>query len=187
MGCGFSGVTRPSRVVTSSCPTALTGITQDRTTWPRMMTVQAPHCAIPQPNRGPRNPKSSLSTNKSGVSGSTLTVWRRPFTFSVICFIAAALATNESLRTAILACRCQGRDSPALSPWDFPYTEDALLQAVVMSVDHPGWLSRDNFELTAVLQSVRESVAGRNPPPVGAADEWKPARTGIMGTAGPVC
>ena len=52
----------------------LTGITQDRTTLPRIITVQDPHCAIPQPNRGPRRPRSSVRTNKSGVSGSALTV-----------------------------------------------------------------------------------------------------------------
>jgi exodeoxyribonuclease III len=74
-------------VVTSSPPTALTGLTQDRTTSPRMITEQAPHCAIPHPNRGPLRPRLSLRTNSRGVSGSTSTVWSRPFTFSLIRFI----------------------------------------------------------------------------------------------------
>src|SRR6516162_3064450 len=33
-------------------PTADTGVTQERTAWPSTCTVQAPHCARPQPKCG---------------------------------------------------------------------------------------------------------------------------------------
>ena len=34
---------------------------------PSISTMQAPHCSVPQPNRLPRNPSSSRSTDSSGV------------------------------------------------------------------------------------------------------------------------
>src|SRR5215471_18696770 len=52
---------------------ALTGVTQDRTAAPSMCTVQAPHCAIPQPYLVPVRPTCSRITHKSGVLGFTLT------------------------------------------------------------------------------------------------------------------
>ena len=48
-----------------------TGTRQDRVASPFRCTVQAPHCAMPQPNFVPVRPSSSRSTHKSGVSGST--------------------------------------------------------------------------------------------------------------------
>ena len=80
-GCGCSMVPMPASVVTSFCPTALTGVMQERIAWPFMMTVQAPHWPSPQPSLGPLSWRSSLSTYSSGVEGSTSTVWLRPSTF----------------------------------------------------------------------------------------------------------
>ena len=56
-------------------PSALeTGITHDRTAAPLMITVQAPHWASPQPNRGPCRSRSLRRTYRSGVVGSTSTL-----------------------------------------------------------------------------------------------------------------
>jgi hypothetical protein len=52
-----------------------------------MITLHAPHCANPQPKRGPCNSRSFRSTYSSGVLGSTSTFRDAPFTFSVICAI----------------------------------------------------------------------------------------------------
>ena len=40
---------------------------------PSISTMQAPHCSVPQPNRLPRNPSSSRSTDNSGVVASLST------------------------------------------------------------------------------------------------------------------
>ena len=50
---------------------ALTGTTQERTGSPSMCTVQAPHCATPQPYLVPVRPTCSRIAHSSGVSGST--------------------------------------------------------------------------------------------------------------------
>src|ERR1019366_957737 len=55
MGCGLSTEPRPSIVVTL-CPSAFDiAVTQERIGTPSRSTVQAPHCARPQPNFGPFN------------------------------------------------------------------------------------------------------------------------------------
>src|ERR1019366_7295012 len=106
-GCGLSAVPRPSSVVISLSPTALTGITQDRITCPRMMTVHDPHCAIPHPKRGPRSPRSSFKTNNSGVSGSASTRCSWPLTLRIICIyeILSRLLDNRNPRS-IKSRRC---------------------------------------------------------------------------------
>src|SRR4029077_7474544 len=48
--------------------TADTGVTHERTGLPLTGTVQAPHCAAPQPNLVPVRPSSSRTTQISGVS-----------------------------------------------------------------------------------------------------------------------
>src|ERR1700753_2993676 len=63
-----------------SRPTLPTGFTQERTTCDPIITVQAPHCAMPHPKRGPFRWSSSANTNSNGVWGSTSTVWLLPFT-----------------------------------------------------------------------------------------------------------
>src|SRR5437016_11102596 len=82
---------RPSIVVTRLPATAATGSTQVRVATPSRWTVQAPHWAMPQPNLVPVRPSVSRSTQRSGVSGVTLTVSRLPFTVKEIgdmtCFL----------------------------------------------------------------------------------------------------
>src|SRR5437763_16123744 len=57
---------------------ALTGSEHERVATPLMCTVQAPHCAMPQPYLVPVMPSESRSTQSKGVSGSTSTLWVRP-------------------------------------------------------------------------------------------------------------
>ena len=57
-------------VVTLLPSTADTGVTQERTAWPSMCTVQAPHSAIPQPNFVPVSCKWSRMAHNSGMLGS---------------------------------------------------------------------------------------------------------------------
>src|SRR2546430_10666946 len=82
---------RPSIVVTRLLATAEMGSTPVRVATPSRCTVQAPHCAMPQPNLVPVRPSVSRSTQRSGVSGVTLTVSRLPFTVKEIgdmtCFL----------------------------------------------------------------------------------------------------
>src|SRR6266511_3848963 len=75
---------RPSMVVTRFPATAATGSTQVRVATPSRCTVQAPHCAIPHPNFVPVRPRLSRNTQRSGVSGTTLTVSRFPFTVKLM-------------------------------------------------------------------------------------------------------
>src|SRR5439155_12410801 len=76
-----------------------TGVTQERTARPRAMTVHAPHCPRPQPNFGPRSPRSSLSTYRRGVAGSTSTVSDRPLTWRAMELI---LDLRKATRVAFL-------------------------------------------------------------------------------------
>src|SRR5437667_8084355 len=70
----------PSIVVTSLSPTMDTGVTQDLVATPSICTVHAPHSATPHPNFVPVDLRSSLSTQRRGVSGSASTVCFFPFT-----------------------------------------------------------------------------------------------------------
>src|ERR1051326_7658822 len=135
-GCGFSGVPRPSRVVTSSGPTALTGITQERTTCPRRMTVQEPHWAMPQTNLGPRRPSSSVRTESKGGSGTTSTVWDVPLT------LRENLGIFSGLRNATLLC--------PLAP---------LAQSGARTAIHP----RAFFKGSATLRCFALLLRSRNP------------------------
>src|SRR5215470_16294078 len=54
-------------------------ILHDRVARPSMRTVQAPHCAMPQPYLVPVSFSESRSTHSNGVSGSTSTLWAMPF------------------------------------------------------------------------------------------------------------
>src|ERR1700676_5501436 len=71
---------RPSSVVTDLPATSATGVTQERISTPSASTEHEPHCASPQPKRGPCNRKSLLNTYSSGVSGLALTGQLRPLT-----------------------------------------------------------------------------------------------------------
>src|SRR6185312_14714321 len=70
----------PSSVVTDLLPTADNGVTQDRVSTPFTSTEHDPHCANPQPNRGPWSCSSFIKTYRRGVSGAALTVHDRSFT-----------------------------------------------------------------------------------------------------------
>ena len=52
-----------------ACPTAETGVTQDRVGVPSRWTVQAPQSACPQPNLVPVSPMMSRSTQSRGICG----------------------------------------------------------------------------------------------------------------------
>ena len=61
-------------VVTDLPATVDTGMLQERMARPSIITVQAPHWAMPQPNLVPVSLSESRSTHSSGVSGSRSTV-----------------------------------------------------------------------------------------------------------------
>src|ERR1700722_17515534 len=73
-----------------------------RTSSPSSSTEHAPHCAIPQPRRGPLNFSSLRSTNSKGVSGAADTICVVPFTDSVISF-AMTLPPEQPDFTALRA------------------------------------------------------------------------------------
>src|ERR1700738_1060076 len=73
-----------------------------RTSSPSSSTEHAPHCAIPQPRRGPVNFSSLRSTNSKGVSGAEDTTWFAPFTDSVSSF-AMTLPPEQPDFTALRA------------------------------------------------------------------------------------
>src|ERR1700681_2799951 len=67
-------------VVTSFPAARDTGVLQERTGRPSRCTVQAPHCATPQPYFVPVKPRCSRKTHSRGVEGSTSTFTLRLFT-----------------------------------------------------------------------------------------------------------
>src|SRR6266516_6162924 len=70
----------PSNVVIAFPETAATGVTHERISFPSNNTEQAPHCANPQPNRGPCRCNSLCSTYNNGVSNDAVTECTRPLT-----------------------------------------------------------------------------------------------------------
>src|SRR5580704_2115008 len=71
-------------VVTSFPEARDTGVLQERTGRPSRCTVQAPHCATPQPYFVPVRPRCSRKTQSRGVDGSTSTFTLRLFTVKEI-------------------------------------------------------------------------------------------------------
>src|ERR1700681_1773767 len=65
-------------VVIARSPIEPTGKTQDRTALPSTCTVQAPHCAIPQPNFVPVSPKTSRRTHSKGMLAGASTFFSSP-------------------------------------------------------------------------------------------------------------
>ena len=63
------------------------GTEQERIARPLIWTVQAPHCAIPQPNFVPVSPTASRNAQSKGVSGSRSMSWWVPLTVSVIIWL----------------------------------------------------------------------------------------------------
>src|ERR1700730_3355302 len=64
--------------------TAATGIEQERVGTPSIWTVQAPHCAMPQPYLVPVMPMVSRNTHSKGVESSTSALWDWPLMDSEI-------------------------------------------------------------------------------------------------------
>ncbi len=60
------------------------GTEQERTGSPFRCTVQAPHCAMPQPYLGPFTSSTSRSTQSKGISGSTSALRFLPLTVNSI-------------------------------------------------------------------------------------------------------
>src|SRR6266478_8877207 len=94
------------------------GVMHARTSSPSSSTEHAPHCAIPQPRRGPVNFSSLRSTNSKGVSGAADTTCFVPFTDSVISF-AMTLPPEQPDFTALRAagdhtCRHTSLHEPSL-------------------------------------------------------------------------
>src|SRR6267143_696937 len=76
-----------------------------RTSSPSSSTEHAPHCAIPQPRRGPVNFSSLRSTNSKGVSGAADTTCFAPFTDSVSSFAMTLPLEQPAIpRAAISNC-----------------------------------------------------------------------------------
>src|SRR3984885_8056738 len=75
---------KPSIVVTAFPSARETGATHERTASPLICTVQAPHCAMPQPYLVPVSPSCSRITHSNGVDGSTSRSPRLPFTEKLI-------------------------------------------------------------------------------------------------------
>ena len=63
----------PSKVVIAFPETAATGVTHDRISFPSSSTEHAPHCASPQPKRGPCRCSSLCRTYSNGVSSDAVT------------------------------------------------------------------------------------------------------------------
>ena len=74
-----------------------TATLQERTAFPSMITVHAPHWASPQPNRGPCRSRSSRKTYRSGVCGSASTTRVWLFTRSEIRAMAILLSRRKRL------------------------------------------------------------------------------------------
>src|SRR6266478_3388918 len=71
--CSAPSPASPSMVVICLPTASLTTMPHDRTATPSTWTVQAPHCAMPQPYLVPVRPAFSRKAHRSGVSGSTST------------------------------------------------------------------------------------------------------------------
>src|SRR5262245_17806808 len=79
-GCNSPPVASPSIVRTFLPATSRTGVMHERTAWPSIKTVHAPHSPSPQPYFVPVNCKSSRSTSSSGLASSVIKDSSRPLT-----------------------------------------------------------------------------------------------------------
>src|ERR1700710_180473 len=74
-------------VVIGLPPASETSMPQDRIATPSTWTVQAPHCAMPQPYLVPVMPMVSRNTHSKGVESSTSALWDWPLMDSEIILI----------------------------------------------------------------------------------------------------
>src|SRR5262249_22276276 len=101
-GCELLRV-RPSMVTILSVGLiALTGIEQERTTFPFRCTEQAPHCATPHPYLVPVRPTCSRIAHNSGVPGSTCTSRVLPLIFSLATFLSFGFLGGNSIRESLV-------------------------------------------------------------------------------------
>ena len=89
----------PSSVVIALPLTAATGVTHERISLPSSSTEHAPHCARPQPKRGPCRCSSLCRTYRSGVSRLAVTLCTRPFTL-IFSLLAIRPPNERGLRFA---------------------------------------------------------------------------------------
>src|SRR5215831_3936657 len=89
----------PSSVVIALPDTAATGVTQLLISLPSSSTEQAPHCARPQPKRGPCRCSSLCRTYRRGVSRLAVTLCTRPLTL-----IFNLLAIPPPFRSTAMRC-----------------------------------------------------------------------------------
>src|SRR5258708_27775502 len=73
----------PSMVPTRLPSSDETGVTQERVGWPSTWTVEAPHCAMPQPYLVPGRLSWSRSAQRSGVSDGPRKSTASPFTVNL--------------------------------------------------------------------------------------------------------
>src|SRR2546428_11206517 len=101
-----------------------TVVWHERTARPSRCTVHAPHCATPQPNFVPVSWSRSRITHRSGVPGSTSTVWVLPLINNVAMtpparwrkgsyLVAGSLPRNSPVGTGARGVR-GGRAGPPL-------------------------------------------------------------------------
>ena len=83
---------------------------------PSTCTVQAPHCAMPQPNFVPVSPSVSRMTQRSGVSGATSTLRSSPLRVKEI--KGASCVARRPLRSARLRRNPRSRLPPSARPID---------------------------------------------------------------------
>src|SRR5258705_4199882 len=102
---------------------ALTGIEHERTGRPFMWTVQAPHCATPQPYLVPVRPICSRITQSRGVVGSTSTSWDLPLIVRRIAFLHVMRAADAASADCIV-----GKYEPKLSVCHYPAAHNAAQQ-----------------------------------------------------------
>src|SRR5258708_398217 len=70
--------------------TLATGTEQERRASPSTCTVQAPHCAMPQPNFVPVSPRISRKNQSKGMAGETFTSCLVPLTMTCMTAILVA-------------------------------------------------------------------------------------------------
>src|SRR5262249_57691562 len=117
--CAAYNAGSPSSVVMLFPLTAATGVTHERISLPSSSTEQAPHCARPQPNRGPCRWSSLCRTYRRGVSRLALTPCVKPFTLILMLFAIRA-SRIENVLSATYA--------PARRRLARPTTRDAVDQ-----------------------------------------------------------
>src|SRR5882724_10260300 len=86
---------------------AETGITQERTAAPSRCTVQAPHCAMPQPYLVPVRPTCSRIAHNRGVLGLTVTSSVLPLIVKRAMGFPPGIAVARTIRD----CAPEGKDS----------------------------------------------------------------------------